>query len=74
MLHDRLLADAAYGLYTWCLVPFERVVNMGLNKYISTTFGSPVGDREELLKRLLAMVSSKFKEISYSLLSFFQQR
>ena len=25
----RLLADAAYGLYTWCLVPFERVVNMG---------------------------------------------
>ena len=29
----QLLADAAYGLYTWCLVPFERVVNMGLSKY-----------------------------------------
>ena len=24
----RLLADAAYGLHTLCLVPFERVVNM----------------------------------------------
>ena len=27
--HFRLLADAAYGLHTWCLTPFERlVVNM----------------------------------------------
>ena len=29
----RLLADAAYGLHTWCLVPFERVGNMAVNRY-----------------------------------------
>ena len=24
--HFKLLADAAYGLYTWCLTPFKRLV------------------------------------------------